>query len=120
MKIKHLIAAACLSSVAAFTFAQTADAPKPAPITNNWSPSYATAPANGEAIKPYADNTRQPAQAKKARHAKAPKASKASKAAKIKHTKAKKARHAKVKKVQHLKTKKAKHGKTRKVAAASY
>ncbi len=117
MKIKHLIAAACLSSVAAFTFAQTADAPKPAPISNNWSPSYATAPANGEAIKPYADNTRQPAQAKKARHAKAPKASKA---AKIKHTKAKKARHAKVKKVQHLKTKKAKHGKTRKVAAASY
>lgn len=113
MKIKHLIAAACLSSVAAFTFAQTADAPKPAPISNNWSPSYATAPANGEAIKPYADNTRQPTQAKKARHAKA------AKAAKVKHSKAKKAKHAKAKKNQHLKAKKAKHSKAKKVTAAS-
>jgi len=111
LKIKHLIAAACLSSVAAFSFAQTADAPKPAPISNNWSPSYATAPENGATATPHAANANRPAVAKKARHAKAKK---------VTHAKAKKAKHPKAKKTQHLKAKKAKHSKAKKVAAASY
>lgn len=93
MKLQHLIAAACLSGVAAFTFAQTADAPKPAPISNNWSPSYATAPANGATAKPYAPYAQQtqPAKHVKAKKAKHPKAQKAS------HTKVKKAKHKKAK-----------------------
>lgn len=110
MKIQHLIAAACLSSLAAFTFAQTADAPKPAPVTNNWSPSYATAPPNGATAKPYTPHA-QPAQpAKPTKHVK--------KAQKAKHPKAKKASHSKAKKAKHKKAKATKHRKARKARAA--
>ena len=103
MKIQHLIAAVCLSSVAAFTFAQTADAPKPAPVSNNWSPSYATAPPNGATAKPYAPYAQQTQPAKHVKKAK-----------KAKHPKAKKTSHSKAKKAKHKKTKATKHRKARK------
>lgn len=106
MKIQHLIAAACLSTVAAFTLAQTADAPKPAPTSNNWSPSYATAPANGATAKPYTPQAQQP---QPANHVK--------KAQKAKHPKAKKASHAKAKKAKHKKAKATKHRKAKKAYA---
>lgn len=110
MKIKTLIAAACLAGVATLTFAQATDTSKPAPITNNWSPSYANAPENGVATKPYAANEAPPA-----KHVKAKKTKKAQKA---KPTKAKKASHSKTKKTKHKKTKTTKHHKAKKTAAA--